>query len=249
MSKPIPIISIHKITNEKKEYHSAWRACQFGFNQAKITNVCKNLGKSHKGYFWFYLNDFSLDKLEKAKEINKIPHRKPNPPLQNKICTKCLYDKNIEEYSKQKSWCKQCYRNYSKEYRRHYPDRIKKNNSNLEYYRNYTNKKIKTDINFKLSRNLRSRLRTALKNNAKNGSAVKDLGCSIEFLKQYLESKFQPGMNWENHGLKGWHIDHIIPLCTFNLVNRQEFLKACHYTNLQPLWAIDNLSKSKRGNL
>ena len=70
------------------------------------------------------------------------------------------------------------------------------------------------------------------------------MGCSISELKDYLESKFQVGMTWENHSQTGWHIDHIKPLSHFDLSDRDQFLQACHYTNLQPLWAKDNLSKS-----
>lgn len=106
--------------------------------------------------------------------------------------------------------------------------------------------RIKQDINFRLSMGLRARLNAAIKANVKKGSAVRDLGCSIEYLKQYLEAKFQPGMSWENYGIRGWHIDHIIPLSSFNLQNREELLKACHYSNLQPLWAIENIKKSNK---
>lgn len=53
-------------------------------------------------------------------------------------------------------------------------------------------------------------------------------------------------MNWDNHGRRGWHLDHIIPISSFDLSNREEFLKAVHYTNIQPLWAIDNLRKSNK---
>ena len=83
----------------------------------------------------------------------------------------------------------------------------------------------------------------AIKSNQKAGSAVRDLGCSIKEFKACIESKFQHGMTWDNHGFHGWHLDHIIPLSKFDLTDREEFLKACHYTNIQPLWAYDNLSK------
>ena len=77
------------------------------------------------------------------------------------------------------------------------------------------------------------------------GSFVQDLGCSVEQLKAYIESKWVEGMNWNNHG-KGpgkWQIDHIIELWKFDLSNREQFLKACHYTNLQPLWYEDHIKK------
>lgn len=104
--------------------------------------------------------------------------------------------------------------------------------------------RISQDLNYKISVMLRGRLTKALRGKYKSGSAVKDLGCSIEQFKSYLESKFKPGMTWENYGRTGWHIDHIIPLSSFNLADKNEVKKACHYTNLQPLWASDNLRKS-----
>jgi hypothetical protein len=83
----------------------------------------------------------------------------------------------------------------------------------------------------------------SIRNNQKVGSAVRDLGCSIEELKFYLETQFQEGMSWDNYSLNGWHIDHIVPLTYFDLTDRDQLLKACHYTNLQPLWAEDNHRK------
>ncbi len=71
-------------------------------------------------------------------------------------------------------------------------------------------------------------------------------GCSTKELKVHLESQFQEGMTWDNWSLKGWHIDHIKSLASFDLINKEELLKACNYTNLQPLWAFDNLSKGNR---
>lgn len=106
----------------------------------------------------------------------------------------------------------------------------------------------KTDPIFKLRRNLRGRLNAAIRYQYKTGSAIKDLGCSIDELKLYLESKFQEGMTWDNYGNKEgqWSIDHIIPLSKVDLTNREEFLKVNHYSNLQPMWHIDNLKKSNK---
>lgn len=99
------------------------------------------------------------------------------------------------------------------------------------------------DIQFRLMSSLRARLRLAIKNNQKIGSAIHDLGCTIEELKIHLEKQFQEGMTWENHGLYGWHIDHIIALSSVDLTDKKQFLQVVHYTNLQPLWAKDNLEK------
>ena len=110
----------------------------------------------------------------------------------------------------------------------------------------YEKERKETDLCFKLTKSLRSRLHGAIKNNHKGGSAVSNLGCSIEELKKHLEGKFKPGMAWDNYGFYGWHIDHIVPLSSFDLSNPDEVKQACHYSNLQPLWAEENLQKSDK---
>jgi len=98
----------------------------------------------------------------------------------------------------------------------------------------------------KLSDRLRQRLFRAFKGGTRTGSAVRDLGCSIAELKSHLEELFLPGMSWDNYG-KGpdkWCIDHIAPLSSADLTNRNQLLSVCHYTNLQPMWFEDNLRKS-----
>ena len=93
---------------------------------------------------------------------------------------------------------------------------------------------------------LRTRIYHAIRFGLKGGSAVRDLGCSIEYLRGYLAGQFEPGMTWDNWTTNGWHIDHIQPLASFDLTDPEQFRQAAHYTNLQPLWAADNFSKGAR---
>jgi hypothetical protein len=124
---------------------------------------------------------------------------------------------------------------------------------NRRYYYSHRKQQLRAqrlrranNVCYKLKCNLRCALWYILfrRSAKKYKSAVRHLGCSIEELKTYIESKWQPGMNWTNYGLHGWHIDHIRPLSSFDVTKKSEQTRAIHYTNLQPLWAIDNLHKS-----
>lgn len=116
-----------------------------------------------------------------------------------------------------------------------------------DYQKKYQKQRYKKDVNFTLRMALRKRLNGCLKNKSKRvGSAVRDLGCSIEEFKLYIEKQFTEGMTWKNYGQ--WHLDHIIPLNIFDLTDRQQFLKACHYTNIRPLWKKDNLRRPRDGS-
>jgi len=134
-----------------------------------------------------------------------------------------------------------------------------KNERGKKYYRKhsksitartgkYEKEKAKNDPAFRLMRSLRERLRGAIKlQRAHKGGKIKEiLGESCEFVRQYIEAKFKDGMTWENYGYKGWHIDHIIPMSSFNLFDPEQLKKCCHYTNLQPLWWWENLAKSNK---
>lgn len=129
---------------------------------------------------------------------------------------------------------------------------IDKVRASLERWRlanpDYEKNRRQSNIQFRLAGALRCRLKMALRNKAKGGSAVRDLGCTSVELIERLESKFLPGMSWENYGFGAdkWHIDHRRPLSSFDLTLREHVLQACHWTNLQPLWAIDNLRKGSR---
>lgn len=155
--------------------------------------------------------------------------------------------KNVENHKKLNKKWKEENKDKTRQYnldRKEWWIEYRRNNKERANSRHLERKK--TDINYRLAGLLRGRLKRAISGNYKSGSAVSDLGCSIEFLKKYLESKFTEGMSWDNCGRNGWHIDHIVPLSSFDLSDREQFLKACHYTNLQPLWDIDNLKKGDK---
>jgi hypothetical protein len=116
---------------------------------------------------------------------------------------------------------------------------------NPRYHVEYNSRQYHDNIQKKLKILLGTRVHKALKRRKKVGSAVKDLGCTVEFLKGYLEAQFSPGMTWQNHGAE-WQIDHVKALCSFDLTDRAQFLAACHYSNLQPLWNADHSIKSGR---
>lgn len=132
---------------------------------------------------------------------------------------------------------------------------------NIEHCRNYRKKnaekmaitsrnsrrkrynELKNDVMFKLRALLKSRIRSGItgKGWCKKKSSAEILGAPLEVVRKYIERQFKKGMTWENHGLNTWHIDHKIPLSTAK--TEEEMITLCHYTNLQPLWAKENLEK------
>jgi len=189
----------------------------------------------------------------------------------NKICSVCKNEKNIDDFHKSKSskdgfrWdCKDCRKierkiynqknnQKNKEYKKKYYELNKEtiqtynkewSKNNPKYQGEYHKEKMKKDPIFHMSQKLRSRLRDYLKKNkiSKKNSLFEILGCTPVDLKKYLEEKFYDGMSWDNRSL--WDIDHIIPLSSAKTIHEVEILS--HYTNLQPLWRIENLKKSNK---
>jgi hypothetical protein len=118
---------------------------------------------------------------------------------------------------------------------------------NPEKARAKTRSVYQANVQAKLRSVLRSRIKHALKGRTKKPkSALAYLGCSVAEAKAHIEAQFQPGMTWANHGHRGWHIDHVIPLARFDMTDESQRKKAFHYTNLQPLWARHNQVKNKR---
>ena len=155
-----------------------------------------------------------------------------------KKCTKCKIEKELNEFTYisglkkngKYTECKKCKDNYFKS------ELIKI--GGLEYYNKYV---------FEVFKGLlRSRTYSAFKNKGykKNSKTQEMLGVDWEVCKAHIERQFTKDMTWDNQG--EWHIDHIIPLSSAN--TEEELKKLCHYSNLQPLWAVDNLIKSAKIN-
>lgn len=159
-----------------------------------------------------------------------------------KCCSKCKEYAPVSNFSKDKtkrtgygSTCLSCERL-----------RYKSKNALLREYRNeYERQRKLTDPSFKLKKTISDQVRKAVK--GKGGLSTFDfLPYTVDELKRHIESKFQDGMSWNNHG--DWHIDHIKPQALFNIqsMGDKDFLECWSLSNLQPLWAKDNLSKGKK---
>jgi hypothetical protein len=196
--------------------------------------------------------------------------------MTTKICSKCKVEKSVCEFPKSKRskdgllyCCKECNSNRGKTYRKNNPEKVKKRSElwaksnpekvrekekryiiknkekHLKRRREYEKKRKSNDIAFKLKSNYSSLLSRVFKNYGvkKPKKTIELLGCEIHFFKEYIGKKLKDGMTFENYGK--WHIDHIIPLSSAgDDLNKLKDL--CYYTNLQPLWAIDNIRKSNK---
>lgn len=257
---------------KKGTYRTECRECgkkykkeHYEKNKEEISNKQKAYYEENKELFSSRAKIYGEKNKEKISERNKEKRRNMTREERDEENRKSRERYN-EKGSKTRKYHSSYYQDHRDEILKerkenidHYRELHKKWNENnrerlREYWKNATAERRKTTKG-KLKDYLRSRLRLAMLSKQKTGSAVKDLGCSIEELIFYIEEKFYDNprtgecMSWDNYGNRGykeegWHIDHIIPLNHFNLEDRDQFLQSCHYTNLQPLWALDNLRKN-----
>lgn len=167
-----------------------------------------------------------------------------------KKCTKCEKEKNLTEFYKSGTTndglrynCKSCCISYSKETPR------KNKQDRKEYFRN----RRKNDLLFKIQTNVSASLRNCLNEKfySKKSRTYEILGCSFDEFKIYIESKFEPWMNWSNHGKytgnynETWQFDHITPISSAE--TEEELIKLHHYKNYQPLCSkVNQVDKKNR---
>ena len=183
-----------------------------------------------------YQKEYRLNNKEKAKEYHKT-YTLNNKEVKKKYNNE--YYKNNKEKAKQyKLNNKEKINECKKQHRLNNKEKI-----NL-YYKKYRKEKKITKPLFKLRCDISSNIQKAIKRQGytKKTKTYEILGCSFEEFKQHLERQFTEGMNWENQGQ--WHLDHIYPVSLAK--DEDELIKLNHYTNFQPLWAFDNLSKGNK---
>ena len=193
-----------------------------------------------------------------------------------KTCTKCKEEKELTEFYKNctakdgfRPHCKACVSAHAKKYKEKNPEKVRashrkyrKNNrekcraavmlchrNNREKYlaskRKWKKKKRKTCPMFRMIHCLRNRIRDVLRGRNKSASTMALLGCTIEKLKKYIQNQFVDGMTWDNIGTT-WHMDHMLPVSLFDLSDPEQQRRCFHYSNLQPLFASDNISKGNK---
>jgi hypothetical protein len=177
-----------------------------------------------------------------------------------KVCGRCKVPQTLFSFRKNKyspdgikSICKSCDRARIKltdplirqqNRRAIYLKHIEKERSDsVIYHRN----RMKTDPTFKLIKTIRKRHSGAVKaaGACKNFRTTDVLGCTASELKEYIEKQFTRDMCWDNHG-SVWHVDHIFPLSLVDWNDPNDVARVCHYSNLQPMLAADNIRKGNK---
>jgi len=169
------------------------------------------------------------------------------------ICNSCKKEVKRLYYQKNKELIKEKNKKWEQEnrerrlqYQKEWFQKNKKRSNEVQ--KKYRREKQTAEA--KITQRLRNRVYQALKNQSakKITKTMSLIGCDIDCLKIHIEKQFTNGMTWDNHGLHGWHIDHIKPCASYDLAHPEQQKKCFHYTNLQPLWAEDNLRKSDKLN-
>ena len=175
------------------------------------------------------------------------------------VCTTCGEEKVYTLFSKkgkQKPYeCKACLNTRERDRRSGNPEEYnKKKRESYQVRKNKINETRRKNLQrrrdeeprYRVMMALHVRLYDAVKRNkgVKSAKTLELLGCTVEQLQTFLEAEFTEGMTWENYG--EWHIDHIRPCASFNLEDPEEQKKCFHWTNLQPLWALDNIRKGDK---
>ena len=238
------ICSMCKIDKPKSDYH------KLNTKSCGIQTKCKECTSKYKKERYWRNHEAELAKMTKSRlKPENIEQRrgyyKERKGEYRKRYLKYVSDEKCIQRIKKSS--KDTYQKNKEQVRA----RHRKNSQKEEVkarVRERHNQRKSTDLEYVITRRLRFRLRHIFKrlgsDNYKALSTMNLLGCEMPFFKEYIESKFVDGMNWDR--ISEIHLDHIKPCASFDLTNPDEQKKCFHYTNVQPLWYEDNLSKGAK---
>ena len=235
-----------KQKKQEREYHRRWRKK----NKKKIEDYKKKNKEKIQKYGKEYGKKYYQENKERDREkrrLDGIVYRKKNKKHLTKK-RKEYKKKNKEKLQRQNHEYLMKNREIrsikAKEWAKNNPEKAREN-------RRRCHERIMKDPNRRIRCSLRATIRSAI---MRFGSSVKKestlvlIGCSIQFLRNHLESLFYKDnrISWDTYGIKGWHIDHIIPCAAFDLTKLEERKKCFNWSNLQPLWGIENCRKGKK---
>jgi hypothetical protein len=231
-----PVSEFHKNKREKDGYCVWCKECVSKYQKAYRENNAEKIKKWQKEYY-----EKNAEKL-KENSVNWNKNNIDKHKARSKRWTKNNPKRRKELTKKYRENHRKELREKNKKYRKDNPEKSR------ESQRKYLNNKNKRDPKSRLRNSVRAAIWALIKSN-KNGRHWEDIvGYTREDLIKHLESQFKDGMSWENYGKKGWTIDHIRPISSFNFIscNDKEFKECWSLNNLQPLWAEENLSKSNK---
>lgn len=204
---------------------------------------CRNGHISERGVRKW--NCLACDRQQKAAERLRDPERVRANEKRTRVKNQAAVRERIRRWQQGNPERLKGYRESLRERMRLDPQYA---NHKREVHRQWKQAQRDQRSNHAISTGLRCRVNNALRAQGagKSESLIRLLGCSIPELRRHLETGFLPGMTWENWGREGWHIDHIIPCASFDLSDPKQQAACFHYTNLQPLWAAENIGKGAR---
>jgi hypothetical protein len=217
-----------RIKQYNKQYHQENKEC--------ILQQKKQYHQENKECRAKYSKQYHQENRERLAQQKKQYNQ------ENKECRK-QWQRQYQEENKERI------KQYSKQYREENKERIKQYNQENREHRNqwqrqYQKQRKKTDAVYKMRINMSKLIYKSIKNQGytKKSQTYNILGCDFDTFKKHIEKQFTKGMNWQNQG--EWHFDHIIPIATAK--TEEDVIRLNHYTNFQPLWAKDNLSKGAK---
>lgn len=232
--KELPLTEFWKNPRAKDGLENRCKTClkeknkkSYYEHQQKRRDTIKKWHENHKE------QDALKGKIYREQHRKELNEKKKTYRKENATKIKMYANAHKEEQQAYRELHKEELKEYQKNYRKNNKEKIK------EYYKT----KYKTDIQYKLKNDYLHLVERVIRNQKTTPKEEEILGCDYQTFRSHIESKFDKEMNWDNYGVNGWQIDHIIPISSFDLTDIEQVKKCFNYKNSQPLWAKVNKRK------